>query len=119
MATILVVDDNEDMLDLLSNFLGGKGHRVLTASDAEDGLKKVREERPHLILMDVMMPRMHGVEALRRVKAFDPSIKVIMITAVDDREIAEEALGSGATDYVSKPIDLQYLDTVVTFALFE
>ena len=65
------------------------------------------------------MPRIHGVEALRRVKAIDPEIKVIMITAVDDKEISKEALASGATDYVTKPIDLQYLDTVVTFALFE
>ena len=119
MATILIVDDNQDILDLLSHFFDSKGHRVLTATDAEDGLKQVLDEKPVLILMDIMMPRIHGVEALRRVKAIDPEIKVIMITAVDDKEISEEALASGATDYVTKPIDLQYLDTVVTFALFE
>lgn len=119
MATILVVDDNADMLDLLVHFFQTKGHRVVTAIDAEEGLKKVRAERPDLVLMDVMMPRIHGVEALRQVKAIDPSIKVIMITAVDDQDIAEEALASGASDYVTKPIDLNYLDTLVTFALFE
>lgn len=119
MATIMVVDDNADMLDLLAHFFETKGHRVLTALDAEEGLKKVRAERPDLILMDIMMPRVHGVEALRQVKALDASIKVIMITAVDDKDIAEEALASGASDYVTKPIDLQYLDTIVTFALFE
>lgn len=119
MATILVVDDNVDMLDMLSQFFEVKGHRVITASDAEEGLKKVIAERPPLVLMDIMMPRMHGVEALRRVKAIDPSIKVIMITAVDDKDISEEALASGASDYITKPIDLQYLDTLVTFNLFD
>jgi CheY-like chemotaxis protein len=119
MATILVVDDNADMLDLLTQFFETKGHRVITALNAEEGLKKVVSERPPLVLMDIMMPRMHGVEALRRVKAIDPSIKVIMITAVDDKDVAEEALSSGASDYITKPIDLQYLDTLVTFNLFE
>jgi DNA-binding NtrC family response regulator len=119
MATILVVDDNEDMVEMLAQFFQMKGHRVLTALDAEQGLQKVREEKPSLILMDIMMPRVHGVEALRQVKAIDPGIKVIMITAVDDKDIAEEAMASGATDFITKPLDLQYLDTMVTFNLFE
>ena len=118
MSTILIVDDHDDIRELLRDFFHSNGHRVVTAADADECLERVRDEKPVLILMDIMMPRVHGVEAMRRVKAIDPNIMVIMITAVDDKEISEEAMASGATDYITKPIDLQYLDTIVTFALF-
>ena len=66
-----------------------------------------------------MMPEVHGVELLRQIKKISPDMKAIMITAVDDEDIAGEAMREGAADYVPKPLDLNYLDTVVTFQLME
>ena len=66
-----------------------------------------------------MMPEVHGVELLRQIKKISPDMKAIMITAVDDEDIAGEAMREGAADYVTKPLDLNYLDTVVTFQLME
>jgi len=66
-----------------------------------------------------MMPGVHGVEVLRRIKQVSPDIKAIMITDMDDEAIAREAIEAGAVDYVTKPLDLDYLDTAVTFQLLD
>jgi DNA-binding NtrC family response regulator len=116
MATIMVVDDDVHICQLVSDFFGGlKGHTVYQALNAVDALAIVHEHRPDLALLDIMMPEVHGVEVLRRIKRVHPDIKAIMITAVDDKDIAGEAMAEGAADYVTKPLDLNYLDTLVTF----
>jgi DNA-binding NtrC family response regulator len=114
----MVVDDNPSICQLVSDFFGElKGHTVYTAENAEQALKVVREEAPELALLDIMMPEVHGVELLRQIKRVRPEVKVVMITAVDDEEIAQEAMREGAADYVTKPLDLNYLDALVTFQL--
>jgi two-component system, response regulator, stage 0 sporulation protein F len=120
MAKILVVDDDIHICRLVSDFFGGlKGHTVVMAHNADDALAMVQEHHPDLALLDIMMPGVHGVEVLRRIKRLNPEIKAIMITAVDDREIASEAMAVGAADYVTKPLDLNYLDALVTFQLLD
>jgi DNA-binding response OmpR family regulator len=110
MARILVVDDEPDARELLQEFLTGKGYEVLTASNGEEALQKVKEERPHLILLDVRMPNMSGLEVLRRVRGIDQEVGVIMVTAVNEEETGREALQLGAFDYIVKPLDLEYLE---------
>ena len=118
MAKILVVDDNPSICLLVSDFFGGlKGHTVYTAENAADALQLVRENQPELALLDIMMPGVHGIELLREIKRISPEVKAVMITAVDDEEVAAEAMREGAADYVTKPLDLNYLDAVVTFQL--
>ena len=118
MAKILVVDDDVNICQLISDFFGGlKGHTVFTAHNADDAVAMVQEHEPQVALLDIMMPGVHGVEVLRRIKRIHPDIKAIMITAVNDKEIASEAMAEGAADYVIKPLDLNYLDALVTFQL--
>ncbi len=120
MAKILIVDDNPSILQLLSDFFGNlKGHTVYLAGDADEAIRLTREHLPDLALCDIMMPGTHGVDALLMMKQVSADIRVIMITAVDDEEIAREAMARGAVDYVTKPLDLNYLDTLVTFQLTE
>ncbi len=120
MAKILVVDDDESICQLVSDFFCDlKGHTVYMAQNAEDALEAVREHSPQVALLDIMMPGMHGVEVLRRIRQIAPDIKAIMITAVDDEDIAREAMELGAVDYVTKPLDLNYLDAQVTFQLLD
>ncbi|MDP6042026.1 MAG: response regulator [Candidatus Latescibacteria bacterium] len=120
MASILVVDDDVNICQLVFDFFSGlKGHTVHQAHNAADAVALVQQHRPQIALLDIMMPGVHGVEVLRRIKQIDPDIKAIMITAVNDTEIASEALAAGAIDYVTKPLDLNYLDALVTFQAME
>jgi DNA-binding response OmpR family regulator len=110
MPRVLVVDDEPDAVELLQEFLTAKGYEVMTASDGEEALRKVKEDRPHLILLDVRMPKMNGLEALRRIREIDHEVGVIMVTAVNEEETGREALRMGAFDYITKPLDFQYLE---------
>jgi len=110
MPRVLVVDDEPDAVELLQEFLAAKGYDVLTATGGEEALRIVREERPHLILLDVRMPGMNGLEVLRHVRQIDQEVGVIMVTAVSEEETGREALALGAFDYIVKPLDLAYLE---------
>ena len=107
---MLVVDDEPDAVELLHEFLTGKGYEVITAANGKEALQKLKAERPHLILLDVRMPGMNGLEALRRIREIDREVGVIMVTAVNEEETGREALRLGAFDYIVKPLDLAYLE---------
>lgn len=107
---VLVVDDDRDVVEILREFLSAKGYEVLTANDGAEALRKVKEERPHLILLDIQMPRMDGLEVLRQLRQIDQEVGVIMITGVNEQEIARKAMELGAFDYIMKPLDLPYLE---------
>ena len=113
MARILIVDDEEETRDFLSEFLTLRGYKVLTASDGFEALTALRNERPHIVLLDIKMPGLDGVEVLRRIRAIDKEVGVIMITAVKDEIVGEYALKLGASDYITKPIDLDDLEKSV------
>ncbi len=110
MPRVLVVDDEPDAREPLQAFLTGKGYEVFTASDGEEALQRVKAERPHLIFLDVRMPKMDGLEVLKRVREFDQEVGVIMVTAVREEDIGRQALQLGAFDYITKPLDLKYLE---------
>ncbi len=110
MPRVLVVDDEPDAVELLQEFLAAKGYEVFTAGDGEEALRQVKEQRPHLILLDIRMPKLNGLEVLRRVREFDREVGVIMVTAVNEEETGRQALKLGAFDYITKPLDLHYLE---------
>ena len=114
---VLVVDDDPATVELLQEFLIAKGYEVITASDGVEALRKVKEERPHLILLDIEMPKMDGLEVLRQVKALDPTVGVIMVTGVNEQEIGRKAVELGAFDYIVKPLDLPYLERSLWYKL--
>ena len=110
MPRVLVVDDEPDFIELLREFLTAKGYEVIAASNGEEALRKVKEDRPHLILLDVRMPKMNGLEVLKQVREIDHEVGVIMVTAVNEEETGRQALNLGAFDYITKPLDLKYLE---------
>lgn len=113
LPRILVVDDEKDIVDFLSVELARRDFEVDTALSGEEAIEKIKANRPHLMLLDIRMPGMGGIEALRRAKEIDPRIGVIMVTAVHDEETAKRAVSLGAHDYITKPIDFNYLNLVV------
>jgi DNA-binding response OmpR family regulator len=110
MARVLVVDDEPDAVELLQEFLSGKGYEVVTAGSGEEAMERVKADRPHLMLLDVRMPGMNGMDVLRQVRQIDKEVGVIMVTAVNEEDTGRQAMALGAFDYVVKPLDLAYLE---------
>lgn len=119
MNRILVVDDEKDICALLKEFLDLKGYDTYTAFDGKTALKMFKEIRPDVVLLDIVMPGMTGIEVLKEIKKRSPSTAVVMATAVTDEETAKRALEQGAYDYVVKPFDLNYLETVLMVKMAE
>jgi len=115
---VLVVDDEPELRAVLVEYLQGKGFEVLQAGGGEEALRRFPEFRPHIVLLDIMMPGLSGVETLRRIKTLQPGTAVIMVSAIEDQEAARQTLVLGAADYVAKPVDFQYLDSVLQVHLF-
>lgn len=116
-SRILIVDDEEQICEMLNDFLVDQGYETFSATTGEEALRLVKEARPHLMLLDIRMPEMGGIEILRKVRAIDHEVGIIMITGYHDIEIAQQALKLGASDFVTKPIDLTYLETSVRVKL--
>lgn len=110
MSKVLVVDDEPEAVELLVEFLSSKGYEVLTATSGEEALRRVKEDRPHLVLLDIRMPKMSGLDVLRRIREIDAEMGVIMVTAVNEEDVGRQALELGAFDYIVKPLDLKYLE---------
>lgn len=110
MDKILVVDDEKPTLDMFRLLLNAQGYTVLTAEDGRKGLDVFEREKPPLVITDIKMPGMDGIEVLKRVKQSDPNTEVIVITGHGDMDLAIKALNLDATDFINKPIQRQYLE---------
>ncbi len=117
MSKILVVDDEVKACELLKRFLEKKGYDVIMAHNGEDAIEKVKNEKPNAMLLDIRMPGMEGTEVLKRVREFDKDVGIIMVTAVKEEDVGREALKSGANEYITKPIDFDYLETSILVEL--
>jgi DNA-binding NtrC family response regulator len=116
-AKILLVEDDPDIRAILSRFLGRRGYAVRAAENGAEALELLGREPVDLILSDVRMPRMDGLELLQAVRQQDPEIQLVLMTAYSTVRDAVEAIQAGAADYVEKPIDFRRLERVVTNVL--
>jgi DNA-binding NtrC family response regulator len=106
--TLLMIDDNAAMLSVAECALQGT-YNAIFASNGRSGIRKFRAHKPDVVLLDLRMPDLHGLEVLSFLKAIDPSVPVIIITAVDDAPTASEAIRLGAFSYLVKPFELRLL----------
>jgi DNA-binding NtrC family response regulator len=106
---IVVIDDDQQSLSLVSAALEQEGVRIFRAADPAEGLELVRRERPQIVLSDLMMPKMSGMEVLEQIIDQDPSTDVILMTAYYSTESAVEAIQKGACDYLNKPLAIERL----------
>lgn len=105
MAQVLIVEDEPDVLLLLENRVRGAGFEVRSAMEGESALALIEESKPHVVVLDWMMPRMSGIDVLERLRTDDPEhgIKVLMLTAKSQQSDIDRALSAGADDYIVKP----------------
>lgn len=119
MGKILVVDDEPEVCEYLEDFLGRRGHQVSSAFNGKEALEKIKALRPHIVLLDILMPGMNGLEVLKEARTLDSRIGIIMVTAVQEETVAKEALAAGAHDYITKPIDLNYLENAILVKIMD
>jgi DNA-binding response OmpR family regulator len=112
-ARILVVDDEGQVCESVKSFLGKRGYAVSAAQTAGEALELISKERPHLVLLDVRLGDISGMDVLRKIKQCDKNIKVIMITALSDDESISRAKYLGADGYVVKPFTTDYLNGLI------
>ena len=117
LGRILIVDDEQSVREVLSEYFTEQGYSVENAGGGEEALALVQRSTPDLVLLDVRMPGIDGVETLRRIREIAPDVSVIMVTANEDVALARETLKLGALDYVAKPFDFVYLERAIMAGL--
>jgi two-component system cell cycle response regulator DivK len=113
--TVLVIEDDENSLFVLRSILGTKGYRVLEASDGKQGLEIAEAEKLDLILLDLQLPRLHGLGVIHRLRenANLESLPIVIMTAWDLEKSRGSAIAAGCDDFLIKPIDIDHLDAVL------
>lgn len=105
-VSLVIIDDSPGSLEYLASALAGDGREIYTAGSAPEGLDLVYRHRPQIVLSDVVMPDMSGLEVLEHVKHFDAATDVVLMSAGSDPCTADTAMEKGAAGYLSKPISL-------------
>lgn len=117
MATILIVDDERLICDLLRAVLGRQGHEVITASNGREGLELFKRHRPRFTLLDLRMPEMNGIEVLKQIRVIDPKAAVMILTAWGSDALEQQARQLGVMDFLSKGLALDVLVAAMERAL--
>lgn len=105
MATILVVDDAAFMRMRMTKILSEAGYEVIQADNGRDAIEQYRGKKPDAVLLDITMPEMDGLTALKEIRAIDPEARVAMVTALGQQQVVLEAVKSGAKDFLVKPCE--------------
>ncbi|MDD3905201.1 MAG: response regulator [Candidatus Omnitrophica bacterium] len=113
VCKILTVDDQMGIDSFFYEFFTVRNYEVFNAQSGEEAIKIVKKHKPRIVLLDINMSGMDGIETLKRIKAIDKDIVVIMVTGVKDDDTINKALDAGANDYITKPLSLEYLEKVV------
>lgn len=113
ICKILTVDDQMGIDSFFYEFFTARNYEVFNALNGKDALKIVEKEKPRIVLLDINMRGMDGIETLKRIKQIDKDVSVIMVTGVKDEDVEKKAKELGADDYITKPLSLEYLDKVV------
>ena len=115
---ILVIDDEVNFGKLIKmNVELSSEYHFMLATNGQEGLELIKRQKPDLVLLDIMMPGIDGFETLKRIKAIDAELPVAMLTAVWKEKEAQRCLGAGAYEYLTKPVDFDYLKTALLVKL--
>lgn len=110
---VLIVEDDPDIGELLTEYLTSQGVDARAVTSGEAAIEEVQEWHPEIVLLDIVMPGLGGMETLRRIRALSSETSVVMLSGSDDPQQAQAALALGAIEYVPKPVDFGYLDSIL------
>ncbi|MDD5136812.1 MAG: response regulator [Candidatus Omnitrophica bacterium] len=113
VCKILTVDDQMGIDSFFYEFFTARNYEVFNALSGKEAVAIVKKKKPRIVLLDIKMRGMDGIETLKEIKAIDKEIVVIMVTGEKDDDVMKRALDAGADDYITKPLSLEYLDKVV------
>lgn len=113
ICKILTVDDQMGIDSFFYEFFTARNYEVLNATSGKEAIEIVRKYKPRIVLLDIQMRGMNGIEALKKIREFDKDVVIIMVTGVKDDDVVKEAMDAGANDYITKPLSLEYLEHVV------
>ena len=111
MRQMLIVEDERDICECLQDFFSTRGFSVVSVFSGEEALERLEEISPDVILLDILLPGLSGMEVLKQTKAINPQIRVVMVTALDQEDLRVEAHRYGAAAYITKPFDFSDLTT--------
>ncbi|GEM_PF-1324846 len=115
---ILVIDDDLDILDMVKSYLQSNDYTCEIVSKPDKAVNKLLSAKPKLVLLDIVMPGINGIDLLNEIKRADPKAKVIMMSGISDHDICINAIKSGASGYITKPFSLQQLKVTLATTLF-
>ena len=113
ICKILTVDDQMGIDSFFYEFFTARNYEVFNALSGKEAIAITKKEKPRIILLDINMRGMDGIETLQKIREFDKDVAIIMVTGVKDDDVAKKAKELGADDYITKPLSLEYLDKVV------
>ncbi len=119
MIKLMVIDDEAGICHFLKEFFQKRGHIVLTSQSPEEALSILRKEKPRVILLDILMPQISGLELLKKIREEDKDVKIIMVSIAGQDSNVQEALRLGADAFVKKPFSVEYLEEVVMAKILE
>lgn len=119
MSKILIVDDNVNICHLLKSFLEEMGHNIIVSHNGMDTLEKVKKLKPDVILLDITMEGIGGMEVLSRIRLFDKHIIIIMVSGFEDKALCKKAMENGADEYITKPFDFDHLHECILVNLLK
>jgi len=114
---IMIVDDSAFMRTILKKIVSGSGAQILEAEDGKQAVELYKKENPALTLMDIVMPNLSGVDALKQIRAMDPNARIVMVSAAGQELIIKEAIDGGAYDFIVKPFKEEQIQEIITKAL--
>lgn len=119
MIKLLAVDDEKGIANLLCKFFADSGFHITSANTGEEALKAIQSDRPDIVFLDITLGAVNGLTVLEKIKKFDSSIRVIMLTVHDKKEFVDRARELGADGYIRKPFSMDYLEKVVVKKIHE
>ncbi|MBN1687883.1 MAG: response regulator [Candidatus Omnitrophica bacterium] len=115
---LLVIDDEPEIGEIVKDFLDEQGYITLLATDAKQGLALLEKEHPDIILLDILLPEIDGLECLEKIRQIDEKVIVVVASGLQDEQVAKKAIQKGAYDYILKPFDLSYLQNNILGRVF-
>jgi DNA-binding NtrC family response regulator len=117
MSRVLVIDDDEMVLKALSIYLSGSGFTILTTADGPQGITIYNQEKPDVVILDIGLPSLDGLEVLKQLKRSDPNAKIIICSGYGSATTIDEAMQNGAYAFLNKPFDVEAMIRLIVSAL--